>query len=227
MDQATLTSECQVGAKEFWQVVPSNVLGLAVPAEEFATEVRHRLCMLECQEDDWCPLCDQVLDARGHHPRMCCAGGDRTRRHNATRNKGFNFAKTAGCNPELSAVQPTFTSLPGPMVSLLQSISPSRHLSGKGLWKGQRRTLWWQQPSIATPNAITTTRKLNAMLPASHFCRWRMGPGVPPGLETACDCYSREAVKGKSAVQREMLQSLAVITRRANARVYLRRSVGC
>ena len=101
VDRATLLSESQPGAKEFWQVTPSIVLGLAVPAAEFVTELRSRLCMLESPEDGWCPLCDQVLDARGHHARECCAGGDRTRRHNGTRNKGFNFAKAAGCNPDL------------------------------------------------------------------------------------------------------------------------------
>ena len=81
-DRATLISECQIGAKEFWQVIPNKSLGLAVPAEEFVCEDRHRLCMLENPTDDWCPLCDQVLDARGLHARTCCAGGDRTRRHN-------------------------------------------------------------------------------------------------------------------------------------------------
>ena len=99
VDQATLQSECQQGAKELWQVTPSEALGLAVPAAEFVTNMRLQLRMLENPEGDWCPLCDQVLDGRGHHAKECCAGGDRTRRHNATHNKVFNLAQAAGCNP--------------------------------------------------------------------------------------------------------------------------------
>ena len=46
-DQATLRSECEPGAKDFFQVVPSKSLGFAVPAAEFIVEVRYRLCMTD------------------------------------------------------------------------------------------------------------------------------------------------------------------------------------
>ncbi|CAE8622584.1 unnamed protein product [Polarella glacialis] len=44
VDQATLRSECEEGAKEFWQAAPNVHLGLAIPAAEFVTELRYRLC---------------------------------------------------------------------------------------------------------------------------------------------------------------------------------------
>ena len=79
-DRASLLSECQDGARDFWSVVPSNALGLAVPAPEFLAELKFRLGMTNGPES-FCPLCDAVLDSRGYHCRECSAGGDRTVRH--------------------------------------------------------------------------------------------------------------------------------------------------
>ena len=43
-----------------------------------------------------------MLDGAGHHSRMCCAGGDRTIRHNRLRNAVYTFAKySAAARPEL------------------------------------------------------------------------------------------------------------------------------
>jgi hypothetical protein len=245
-----LTSECQIGAKEYWQVVPSKALGLAVPAEEFVTEIRHRLCMLECQEDDWCPLCDQVLDARGHHARTCSAGGDRTRRHNATRNKGFNFARSAGCNPELEKSNLLLPSRPDDTTST------------------QRRPAdiylptWTHGLPAALDFAITAPQRQGivaraaktALAAASEYCDTKRnfdntqvqcnaagvtflpmvaettGAWAPESLLVWKQLATAAAVRqGREAaiVQREMLQSLAVTIRGANARAYLRRSASC
>ena len=54
-DRATLVSECQDGAKDFWTVVPSTSMGLAVPAAEYVTELKYRLCMSH-DSVDFCPL---------------------------------------------------------------------------------------------------------------------------------------------------------------------------
>ncbi len=89
-DRATLISECQDGAKDFWNLVPSTALGLAVPAAEYVVELQYRLCM-DQDAGEFCPLCDTVLDNRGHHCRQCSAGGDRTVRHNGVRNEVFKF----------------------------------------------------------------------------------------------------------------------------------------
>ena len=101
VDQATLLSECQPGARAFFEAMPNKNLGLAVPPAEFVSELRTRLCMRERAADAWCPLRDGILDSRGHHSRMCCAGGDRTLRHNALRNYIFRVAMSAGLRPEL------------------------------------------------------------------------------------------------------------------------------
>ena len=149
VDQATLTSECQIGGDEYWQVVPSKALGLVVPAGQFVTEGRHRLCMLECQEDGWCPLCDQVLEAWEQEEAALAATMLRATKASTLPDQlaatQSSRSRTCFCHqglttpPALSAARLTFTSQPGPMVFLLHLISSSRHLSGKGLWQGQRR----------------------------------------------------------------------------------------
>ena len=99
-DQATVLSECQPGAYNFWLATPSQ--RSAVPAAEFCEELRYRLCVPDCADSSWCPLCDGVMDNRGHHSRRCCAGGDRVTRHNnSQRNIVFNFCRRAGLRPEL------------------------------------------------------------------------------------------------------------------------------
>ena len=99
-DRATLISECEPGARAFFEAVPSRSMNLAVEAELFVVEIQNRLCMNDGEVDAWCPMCDAVMDSKGHHARMCCAGGDRTRRHNLLRNRTFKFAKAAGMSPE-------------------------------------------------------------------------------------------------------------------------------
>ena len=42
-----------------------------------------------------------MLDAKGHHPASCAAGGDRTQRHNALRDLVAEHAARAGLRPEL------------------------------------------------------------------------------------------------------------------------------
>ena len=70
-------------------------------AEEFRAEVRYRLCVATNDQAGFCPLCDDTLDQFGHHCRRCCAGGDRTIRHNSIRNIIFNLCCKAGLRPEL------------------------------------------------------------------------------------------------------------------------------
>ena len=87
------------GASNFLEATPRGDKIMA--SEEFICELRSRLCVDQFGQDSWCPLCDTVLDAKGHHAHMCPSGGDRTRRHNAIRNKGCAFADSAGFSPEL------------------------------------------------------------------------------------------------------------------------------
>lgn len=101
VDKATLLSECEPGARAFWQVTPSKVLQLSLAKQEYVVEAKSRLCMGDGEVDRWCPLCDQVCDTKGHHAKMCSAGGDRTLCHNALRNYVFRFLLRFGFRPEL------------------------------------------------------------------------------------------------------------------------------
>ena len=246
-DRATLISECQKGAKEFFQAIPSKVLGLDVPAAEFVVEMRHRLCMKERPEDDWCPLCDQVLDTRGLHARTCCAGGDRTRRHNKTRNKGLSFAKRAGCNPELEKGD------------LLLPPRPDDTSSNRRRPADVYLPTWTHGLPAALDFAITAPQRqgivdraaANALAAATEYCSTKRsfentqaeceaagvtfvamvaettGAWAPESLAVWKQLASAVAIregKDKDKVLTEMLQSLSVTIRRANAQAFLRRS---
>jgi len=100
-ERTNLLSECQAGARDFLAAVPNQHLDLVMQPAEFTTTVKTRLGMTILAEDAWCPACDAVLDRKGYHAGMCCAGGDRTARHNELRNKVFNLAKAAALSPEL------------------------------------------------------------------------------------------------------------------------------
>ena len=56
------------------------------------------------ESDVECPFCDGMLDGYGDHALVCCAGGDRTRRHNLLRNMVFHAAEAANLRPEAQAV---------------------------------------------------------------------------------------------------------------------------
>ena len=55
-------------------------------------------------QDDWCPLCDQIMDSAGFHATACAAGGDRTRRHNCLRD--FVYAKAASAGWRVEREEP-------------------------------------------------------------------------------------------------------------------------
>jgi len=74
---------------------------LAWDPKEFTTEIRIRLLDNIFPEDSWCPACDGVLDRKGRHAATCPSWGDKTRRHNAARNRAGVFATAAGLNPTL------------------------------------------------------------------------------------------------------------------------------
>ena len=69
--------------------------------EEFLSELRTRLRVSISAEEAWCPLCDCVMDTRGHHAALCGSGGDRTCRHHGARNIVGDAANEGGLRPEL------------------------------------------------------------------------------------------------------------------------------
>lgn len=104
-----------------------------------------RLCMTVTTEEAWCPLRHAVLGSKGYHAGMCCAGGERTARHNVLRNIVFCLAAPAALSPELEKIgfqRPlktplptnadplTSTCQPGSAAPLLHSTLLPRHPSG-------------------------------------------------------------------------------------------------
>ena len=98
-DRATLLSEMLRGASAFLEAIPSKQDGLAWEPAEFVIELQQRLLLPVLSEENWCPLCDGVMDTKAHHARCCVAGGERTTRHHAVRNEGGQFAAAASLHP--------------------------------------------------------------------------------------------------------------------------------
>lgn len=98
VEQATLRSEAEIGARAFLVAIPSGACHMEGPA--FLTELRARLAIPDASIDKWCPRCDAVLDAMSHHAAMCAAGEERTQRHHAVRDAVFKWAERAGLRPE-------------------------------------------------------------------------------------------------------------------------------
>ena len=244
-DRATLISECEDGAKDFWTVVPSTVKGLAVPAAEFVAEIKYRLCM-DQGTGDWCPLCDSVLDIRGHHCRCCIAGGDKTVRHNKARNAMFSFCvQEAGIQAELER--------PG----LLLPIRP--HEPGNArrpadvylpLWYGglpaaldfavtspNQAAYVGTAANVALHAAISYSETKRAHLNTATACAAQGVTFLPMVCETSgawapeasavLKQVARQAAarvgRPASEFYRSFLQRLAVAVRTANARAHLKR----
>ena len=100
-DRATILSEMLQGASGFLEAKPSSESQWKWEPQEFASEIRRRLLVPVYPAETWCPLCDCVLDIKGHHACQCAGSGDRTARHNEARNDTFQLAERAGQRPEL------------------------------------------------------------------------------------------------------------------------------
>ena len=87
VEQASLRSEAEAGARAFLTATPSGPGRMEGPA--FVAELRVRLGVPDASSDTWCPRCDAVLDTMSHHAPMCAAGGERTQRHHAVRDVVF------------------------------------------------------------------------------------------------------------------------------------------
>ena len=67
-DKKALLSGMLPGASGFLEATPSKDHGLAWEPTVFVTEIRTRLQHSLFREDDWCPVCERVLDRKGRHP---------------------------------------------------------------------------------------------------------------------------------------------------------------
>ena len=250
-DQATLISECQDGAKDFWTAIPSKALGTAVPAAEFTVEIQYRLCMSQGSnvEASFCPLCDAVMDDRGHHCRQCSAGGDRTVRHNRVRNEVHAFCcNKAGIHAELEKANLLLPARP-------HAISSHRRPADVylPLWHGGRPAAL--DFAVTSPNqdlfvARSSNEALSAAKAYSEIKRCHQntaqeceqhGVSFIPMVAETSGAWSPEAtlvfkhlakkaashVGGEARevqrIYRALLQKLAVVIRTANARAHLKR----
>ena len=60
-----------------------------------------RRCRVRVQADDtYCMACGGIMDSWGDHVLVCPCRGDRTVRHNVTRDLVFKEDAAAGCAPE-------------------------------------------------------------------------------------------------------------------------------
>ncbi|CAE8623744.1 unnamed protein product [Polarella glacialis] len=204
--------------------------------------------MQECAVDQWCPLCDAVLDSRGHNSRMCCAGGDRTRRHNGLRNRMFRGAVRAGLHPELERPGLLLPSRPGDINQNEQAQRPADvylpcFTGGLpaaldfAVTAPQRQETLTQATVTALAAASDYDRKKRSFRGTEEACRNQGVTFLPVVIETT-GAWSEDATSvlllmakamavrsGRAAKEelQELLQSAAVSVRRANARACLRR----
>ena len=99
--KAAVLSETLKGASGFITAIPCKALRLCLEPAEFVVELQRRLGAQIFDSDDFCPLCDTVMDTRGFHASVCTCGGDKTAGHNAARSLVYHYASAAGCRPDL------------------------------------------------------------------------------------------------------------------------------
>ena len=82
------------------QALPSKGLDQRLTHHEFVAAVQLRLGCAVLGADEWCPMCDQVMDANGTHALACMAGGHALACHNSVRDHVYLAARRAGLNPQ-------------------------------------------------------------------------------------------------------------------------------
>ena len=113
--RAVLLSECEPGARAFLTAVPRGLTQME-PAI-FVTELGQRLGVADGAADGWCPKCDAVMDQFSYHAAVCVAGGERTQRHNAVRDRLAWWLDLAGLKPEKERAGLLLPHRPGELIS--------------------------------------------------------------------------------------------------------------
>ena len=245
-DQAQLLSECCAGSYNFLEAVPNKQLGKAMDGPEFCCTLAERLCVKTLAEDQWCPLCDEILDSRLRHPCRCVAGGEKTIRHHKARNLVYQDAVGACMNPELEKSD------------LLLPARPDDIDAGRRRPADVYVPLGWNGTPMALDFAVTcptrqegiaaastghlaaakaySTHKRNYLDTASQ-CQRSGVEFVPMVAESTgawsdearavfhfiCQRRSRWSGRSEEVLFQDLLQRLSVAIRSANARAVLRR----
>ncbi|CAK0823258.1 unnamed protein product, partial [Prorocentrum cordatum] len=77
--KARLLATSAPHASAWLQAQPCSALGQRMSHYEFVAALRLWLGCPASSRDDWCPKCDQVMDAQSLHSLCCMAGGDASR----------------------------------------------------------------------------------------------------------------------------------------------------
>ena len=89
------------GAGQWLHATPTAALGTKVDPVLYSVMLQRRLRIPFADSDDFCPMCDGIMDRFGDHALTCCCGGDRTERHNLIRNTLHQLSRSAGFASEL------------------------------------------------------------------------------------------------------------------------------
>ena len=245
-DRAHLHSECGLGAYGFLQAVPSRRAGTAIGKQEFNCILAERLGVQMLPKDEWCPVCDEVLDSKLRHCSRCVAGGEKTVKHHRARNVVFRKARAAFLSPEME--KGDFLLLPRPGDVDGPDRRPADLYIPTG-WNGSPMALDFAITSptrgdivgaaAVTPLAAAASYSSykRTFLDTAEQCE-RSGVEFVPIVAEAtgawskaaqavfhhiCAARSRWSAQSEGALFQELVQELSVAIRATNARGILRR----
>ena len=247
--RAAVLSETLPGASGFLTAMPSKAMKLSMEPAEFRTEVQCRLAAEVFQEEDYCPLCDSVLDVHGFHCSVCTCGGDKSAAHHAARNLTYFYAASAGCRPDLERghllpPRPDDAADPGlrrpadvflpswrggsPAAVDLAITSPQRQaaLQQASEVAGSAAQLYEDYKRSFLNTEAQCSQQGIAFVPmvAERSGGWGAS-GVQVLQQLARKAQARDG-KAASLHMQEYLEGLSVAVRRANAQAVLKRAPG-
>jgi hypothetical protein len=217
--------------------------------EEFICELKARLLMDQFSEDTRCPVCSSILDRRGRHAKVCACNGDRSRRHNAVRNRISRIADAARARPELekpgllppSPEQPNATQrrpadiyIPSwknglPAALDIAITSPQRHDIGAEAARksGAAAAAYEQCKRDYLDTAADCQRQGISFVPLVAEPSGGWGTSALCTLRALARSIALTTGRDSGTELRSHRQALCILIRQANARAIFRRDPGC
>ena len=183
---------------------------------------------------------------------MCCAGGDRTRRHNMLRNRTLKFARAAGANPEAEKAGLLLPSRPGDLseasarrpadlfLPCWANGAPAALDFAVTAPQQQTQLAGSQQVALAAATEYEILKRTHLgtasacqaqgieFIPMVIETTGAWGPAAHPVLHHLAKSASLRSGRSQGAELQLFLQVAAVAVRSANARAHLRRrAAGC
>ena len=241
--------ECEPGASDFLETIPSITFGLAFKPREFVTELRRRLIIPVYEKERFCPRCAGILDIQGRHPAVCGGGSDRITRHNAVRNTVFRLTSTARLGPVLekpgllppSPDHPWHTDARRPADVYIPVWEAGEPVAMDfAITSPQRQDILFESAECGSATETAYERVKRTFLNTASACA-EQGLGFIPMVASPAGGWGPAARKAlqaiakasaafsgepeKKVVQRQR-QLLCVVLRRANARAIIDRDGG-